>query len=126
MQPSESHLDPASPSSQLSCRRFSGCPFRPFALLLMAALLPLTASAKGKPTSTASANSAKGWTVQWQPSKLVNGSPVIFEVTPPARLSGLSAKWLEHDVSFSFDPATKSWFGIAGISLGNPSRHLLS
>jgi murein DD-endopeptidase MepM/ murein hydrolase activator NlpD len=117
MQPSESHLDAASASSQLSCRRFSGCPFRPFALLLMAALLPLTASAEGKPTSTASANSAKGWTVQWQPSKLVNGSPVIFEVTPPARLSGLSAKWLEHDVSFSFDPATKSWFGIAGISL---------
>jgi len=116
MQPSEARFDAASPSVQLSCRGFSGHLFRAFALLLMAAL-PLTVSAKGKPASATSANGTKGWTVQWQPSKLVNGSPVIFEVAPPAKLSGLSAKWLEHNVSFSFDPATKTWFGIAGVSL---------
>ncbi len=34
-----------------------------------------------------------------------------------ARLTGLSAKWLEHDVSFTYDAASKTWYGIAGISL---------
>ena len=89
---------------------------RAFALLLMA-VLPLAAFAKGKPIAKGSRGNTQGWAVQWQPSRLVNGSPLVFEVAPPVRLSGLSAKWLEHDVSFSFDPATRSWFGIAGVSL---------
>ena len=41
----------------------------------------------------------------------------MFQVRPPARLTGLSAKWLEHEVSFSYDAATKAWYGIAGVSL---------
>jgi len=40
-----------------------------------------------------------------------------LRVKPPARLSSLSGSWLGHDVFFSFDPATKTWYGIAGVSL---------
>lgn len=57
------------------------------------------------------------WSVRRQPSRLVNGSPVLFRVVSSERLESLSGKWLEHDVFFSFDQAGKRWYGIAGISL---------
>ena len=60
---------------------------------------------------------AKPWSVRWQPPLLVDGAPVAFDVTPPARLTRLSAKWLGHQVWFSYDPAGKTWYGIAGVSL---------
>lgn len=41
----------------------------------------------------------------------------MFEVAPPERLTALSGKWLEHEVFFTYDPARKAWYGIAGISL---------
>ncbi|MCU1297101.1 MAG: hypothetical protein JWO91_1379 [Acidobacteriaceae bacterium] len=41
----------------------------------------------------------------------------MFQVVPPAKLQSLSAKWLEHDVFFSFDPKSKTWYGIGGVSL---------
>ena len=52
-----------------------------------------------------------------QPTRLVNGGPVLFQVKPPARLGSLSGTWLGHDLSFSFDPASKTWFSLAGVSL---------
>jgi murein DD-endopeptidase MepM/ murein hydrolase activator NlpD len=55
--------------------------------------------------------------VQWQPAQLVNGSPLVLQVSPPARLSALSAKWMGHDVFFTHDATGKVWYGIAGISL---------
>jgi murein DD-endopeptidase MepM/ murein hydrolase activator NlpD len=55
--------------------------------------------------------------VRWQPTAIVNGSPVLFLVNPPARLETLSGTWLDHEVSFSFDKATRRWFGLAGASL---------
>jgi murein DD-endopeptidase MepM/ murein hydrolase activator NlpD len=57
------------------------------------------------------------WTVRAQPTRLVNGGPVLFQVKPPARLQSLSGTWLEHELSFSFDPASKTWFALAGVSL---------
>jgi murein DD-endopeptidase MepM/ murein hydrolase activator NlpD len=57
------------------------------------------------------------WAVHLQPAQLVNGSPVVIEVTPPGGLTALSGKWLEHDLLFSYDAATKAWYGIAGVSL---------
>jgi murein DD-endopeptidase MepM/ murein hydrolase activator NlpD len=42
---------------------------------------------------------------------------VVFQVVPPTRLTGLSAKWLEHEVFFTYDAANKTWYGIAGVSL---------
>src|SRR5438105_4039660 len=63
------------------------------------------------------AKALPAWSVQWQPSQLVNGSPVLFQVKPAFRLKTLSGKWLEHDISFALDTKTKSWNAIAGISL---------
>ena len=83
---------------------------------------PATAMS-GAPKSSAPKSSAlkssvlKSWAIRWQPTQLVNGTPVVFEVAPPARLTGLSAKWLDHEVLFSYDAASKTWYGIAGISL---------
>lgn len=57
------------------------------------------------------------WSIQPEPARLVNGAPVLFHVTAPATLKTLSGTWLGHDVFFSFDPATKTWYGLAGISL---------
>ena len=62
----------------------------------------------------------KAWSVRWQPAKLVNGTPVLFRVTAPASLKSLSGTWLSHDIYFSFDPASKTWYGIAGVSLETP------
>ena len=61
--------------------------------------------------------SAAAWSVQWQPSRLVNGSPIVFQVAAPAHLKSLSGKWLDHEVYFAFDPQIKKWYGIAGVSL---------
>jgi murein DD-endopeptidase MepM/ murein hydrolase activator NlpD len=61
--------------------------------------------------------SAAAWTVHAQPTRLVNGAPVLFQVKPPARLQSLNGTWLGHDISFSFDATSKTWFALAGISL---------
>ena len=59
----------------------------------------------------------ESWSLQWEPSRLANGYPVIFQVAAPAHLKSLSAKWLDHEVYFAFDPRMKKWYGIAGVSL---------
>jgi murein DD-endopeptidase MepM/ murein hydrolase activator NlpD len=62
--------------------------------------------------------------VHFQPSHIVNGSPIIFEVTSPSKLVSLSGTWLGHDVFFTFDSRSKFWFGIAGVSLETrPGRY---
>lgn len=61
--------------------------------------------------------SATNWTVHAQPTRLVNGGPVLFQVRPPQRLESLNGTWLGHDISFSFDATNKTWFALAGVSL---------
>lgn len=68
-------------------------------------------------TAKAVGKSSISWSVQGQPVRLVNGSPVVFRVISPEALKSLSGKWLEHDVFFSSDSKGKVWSGIAGISL---------
>jgi murein DD-endopeptidase MepM/ murein hydrolase activator NlpD len=60
---------------------------------------------------------AANWMVRAQPTRLVNGAPVLFQVKPPMRLQSLNATWLKHDISFSYDAKSKSWFALAGVSL---------
>jgi murein DD-endopeptidase MepM/ murein hydrolase activator NlpD len=60
---------------------------------------------------------AGNFSVRWDPPRPVNGSPVVFRVTPPERLKSLSGKWLEHEVFFSSDSQGRVWYGIAGASL---------
>jgi murein DD-endopeptidase MepM/ murein hydrolase activator NlpD len=68
----------------------------------------------------------KSWSVRWQPVKLVNGSPILWQVNSPVHLESLSGKWFDHEVFFSFDPGTKLWYGIAGVSLEtHPGKYSL-
>jgi len=61
--------------------------------------------------------SAANWTVHALPTRLVNGGPVLFQVKPPQRLESLNGTWLGHDISFSFDAKSRTWFALAGVSL---------
>jgi len=55
--------------------------------------------------------------VHAQPARLVNGGPVLFQAKSPVGLESLNGTWLGHEVSFSFDTASKTWFALAGVSL---------
>jgi len=69
---------------------------------------------------------AANWTVRAQPAKIVNGAPVLFQVKPPARLNYLKGVWLGHEIPFSFDAASKTWFALAGVSLeSTPGNYAL-
>jgi murein DD-endopeptidase MepM/ murein hydrolase activator NlpD len=72
------------------------------------------AARKGKKAVPASAGE---WSVRWQPEKLVNGTPLLLNVRPPVKLESLTGKWLEHDLAFEFDPASKDWFALGGVGL---------
>src|ERR1043165_6197638 len=75
----------------------------------------------------ADAKSVPTWFVQWQPTQLVNGSPVLFQVKPAGRLKTLTGKWLDHDISFVLNPKTKTWNAIAGVALSvKPGVYTLS
>jgi murein DD-endopeptidase MepM/ murein hydrolase activator NlpD len=60
---------------------------------------------------------AANWTVRAQPTRLVNGAPVLFQVKPSAPLESLTGTWLQHTITFSYDASTRTWFALAGISL---------
>ncbi len=61
-----------------------------------------------KPSST--------WVVRANPVQLVNGAPVLLEVTAPQRLKSLTGAWLGHDIVFD-QASSKTWFALAGVSL---------
>jgi murein DD-endopeptidase MepM/ murein hydrolase activator NlpD len=67
--------------------------------------------------SAVSPASATDWTVRAQPKRLVNGGPVLFQVKPPQKLESLNGTWLGHEVTFSFDTTSKTWFALAGVNL---------
>jgi murein DD-endopeptidase MepM/ murein hydrolase activator NlpD len=64
-----------------------------------------------------SAATAAHWSVVNRPARLVNGTPVFFRVTTPQPVRSLSGNWLGHEIAFSFEASSKSWFAIAGVSL---------
>jgi murein DD-endopeptidase MepM/ murein hydrolase activator NlpD len=57
------------------------------------------------------------WSAQWEPTKVVNGSPVLFRVTSPNQLTELRGNFLEQELSFRFSTACHCWYAIAGVSL---------
>ena len=59
---------------------------------------------------------ATTWTVHAEPAKLVNGSPVLFQVKAPAKLDSLTGSWLGHQFPFTYDASTKFWFALAGVT----------
>jgi murein DD-endopeptidase MepM/ murein hydrolase activator NlpD len=90
--------------------------------LLFSSLLLLSLIFPGSAPRASAAN----WTVRAQPTRLVNGGPVLFQVRPPAKLESLTGTWLTHQISFSYDPSTKTWFTLAGVSFETtPGRYPL-
>lgn len=70
-------------------------------------LIAASAPAQSKPTGSL--------VLKWQPAKLVNGSPVLFEFTAPARVESLTATWMGHSVSFFKPDSGKQWYALAGV-----------
>jgi murein DD-endopeptidase MepM/ murein hydrolase activator NlpD len=99
-----------------------------FVILLAGVLLGIQSLCASEPPATKLKGKAADFSVHWQPTRPVNGSPVVFRVTSPTRLESLSGKWLEHELFFSSDSDGKVWYGIAGASLetrpGNYSLEL--
>ncbi len=42
---------------------------------------------------------------------------MLFRVTTPKPVHSLSGNWLGHEIAFSFDASSKTWFALAGVSL---------
>jgi murein DD-endopeptidase MepM/ murein hydrolase activator NlpD len=65
-------------------------------------------------------------TVQSQPARLFNGAPVLFQVKPLQKLNSLTGRWQGHDLTFSYDARTKTWFALAGVSFATaPGKYPL-
>jgi murein DD-endopeptidase MepM/ murein hydrolase activator NlpD len=80
--------------------------------LIAFALLAVAASTSAGTTVD---STARNWSVVNQPTRLVNGTPVLFRVTTPKPVRSLTGKWLDHEVTFTFDASRKSWFALAGV-----------
>jgi murein DD-endopeptidase MepM/ murein hydrolase activator NlpD len=60
---------------------------------------------------------ARTWRVQWEPARVVNGSPVLFRVTAPAALRQLQGEFLGQALNFRRGAGCRCWYAIAGVSL---------
>ena len=108
------------------CRQFEATRAS-LTILLPLLLFAATSVATNQTKPGASGNVSKSWSIRWQPTLLVNGAPIVFQVNPPTRLESLSGRWLDHEVFFNFDATKKSWYGIAGVSLEtHPATYLLT
>ena len=64
--------------------------------------------------------------VKWQPAKMVNGSPVLFQVSAPAKAQSVSASWFGHELVF-FPAGGKTWYALAGVPVETtPGRYDLA
>lgn len=51
---------------------------------------------------------------------------MVFEVHSPNKLESLTGTWLGHDLTFSYNAASKTWFALAGVSIEtNPGKYTL-
>jgi murein DD-endopeptidase MepM/ murein hydrolase activator NlpD len=87
----------------MSCYRF-----KLETILLLTILFGLPAPAQG---------STQKWIAQWEPTKPVNGSPVLFRVAAPPQLTELNGNFLGQEFSFRSSKACHCWYGFAGVSL---------
>jgi murein DD-endopeptidase MepM/ murein hydrolase activator NlpD len=89
-----------------------------FRFVMLMVSLPLAVAATLPAVDSTAANGSavsRTWAVVTHPTLLVNGSPILFRITPPMPVHSLSGMWLGHGIAFSFDASTKSWFALAGI-----------
>jgi murein DD-endopeptidase MepM/ murein hydrolase activator NlpD len=70
--------------------------------------------------------SAARWSARAEPSHLLNGAPVLFQIKPAAALDSLTGTWLGHQLTFSYNESTKTWFALAGVSIEtSPGKYTL-
>lgn len=69
------------------------------------------------PAFSSPAVGKNSWILVAYPAHIVNGSPLLIRVTPPKPVDELSGKWLGHDLALTYDPATRAWYSLAGVSL---------
>lgn len=69
---------------------------------------------------------AAPWAIKTQPARLVNGAPVLFQVKPATRLASLGGTWLGHELTFSYNADSKTWFTLAGVGFETaPGKYTL-
>ena len=69
---------------------------------------------------------AANWTVRAQPNRLLNGAPVLFQVKPAAKLDSMTGTWLGHQLTFTYNASTRTWFALAGVSIETaPGKYTL-
>jgi murein DD-endopeptidase MepM/ murein hydrolase activator NlpD len=57
------------------------------------------------------------WTIRHYPTRVVNGSPILFQVKAPGPVQSLQGSWEGHELTFKFQPETKAWYAIGGVGL---------
>src|SRR5260370_17451033 len=55
--------------------------------------------------------------LSWEPARLVNGSPCVFQVRPAVELKSLTGTSIGHTVYFDPDPSRATWLAFAGIGV---------
>jgi len=88
----------------LAGRSAQAGPLRWFGLIALAALL--SSSATGK-------NLTPVGEISWQPTKIVNGSPVLFQLSAPKITQSVSGIWLSHHLDFFH--AGNLWYALGGV-----------
>src|SRR5690348_781006 len=106
-----------------------GCATRPSAMKLMLLFfrqLPIVCFLLAVTSMRAGALPSGAWSAQWEPVKLVNGSPVLFRVTAPKQVTALTGNFLGQDLSFRASQSCHCWYAFAGVSLNTkPGRYTL-
>jgi murein DD-endopeptidase MepM/ murein hydrolase activator NlpD len=77
-------------------------------IFLVAIMLGLSAPAQVR---------GQKWNALWEPTKLVNGSPIIFRVTAPSQVTELHGNFLGQDFLFRSSKSCHCWYAFAGVSL---------
>src|SRR6266567_2701288 len=78
-------------------------------------------------TWPAQSQTARSAPVRWQPAKVVNGSPVLFQVSTPARVQSVVASWLGHSLVFFQSGNGRFWYALAGVPVETtPGRYDLT
>jgi murein DD-endopeptidase MepM/ murein hydrolase activator NlpD len=86
----------------------------------IAAVIALLLSCSVLPAAAAT------WTINAEPTRLVNGAPVLFQVKPPTKLESLTGTWLTHQFTFTYNVSTKTWFALAGVAFETtPGKYAL-
>src|ERR1700758_3921855 len=69
---------------------------------------------------------SSSWRVQFEPARIVNGSPVLFRVTAPADVKELTGSFLGQQLEFRRNAKCHCWYTLAGVSLDTkPDRYTL-